>query len=137
MDSAQNADEMSWNNRNITKKHNIIAGFEKPLSTFHFPTLNFSEATSNEEHQLRHFFWHCRHIRPVSGMASVTSAGMIHLPQAAYQYPLHPFRLLSAITWMIFFFVIPYLFTWNPSILFSGTCLFGIKHGCSRSCRCP
>ena len=103
-------------NPNITKKHNIIAGFEKLLSTFHFPTLNFYGTASNEEHQLRHFFWHCKHIRPLSGMVSVTSAGMIHLPQAAYQYPLHPFRLLSAITWMIFFFVIPYLFTWNPSI---------------------
>ena len=137
MDSAQNADKISWINRNITKKHNIIAEFEKLLSTFHFPTLNFSGAASNEEHQLRHFFWHCKHIRPFSGMVSATSAGMIHLPQAAYQYPLHPFRLLSAIRWMIFFFVIPYLFTWNPSIPFSETCLSGTKHGCSRSWRYP
>lgn len=37
------------------------------------------------------FFWHCRHIRPPSGIVSVTSAGMIHFPQAAYQKPLTPF----------------------------------------------
>lgn len=137
MDSAQNADKISWINRNITKSITLLQSL-KSYSQLSTSLLSiFSGAASNEEHQLRHFFWHCRHIRPFSGIASVTSAGMIHLPQAAYQYPLHPFRLLSAITWMIFFFVIPYLFTWNPSIPFSETCLSGTKHGCSRSWRYP